>query len=278
MLKLVLSFALSTTALVAAVPQGPSLRCELVPGWSQQGENRAYTPDNLFEYMDGNAEGYLIYGFVKMTGISCTKGPVNLAIDISDMGDADSAYGMFTANRDPRRPSQKIGMGGQITQRRAIFAKGQYYVEVAANPEGDHTAALQEWTSALEKTVEGTSAPPAAISWFPTESLKSLRMVPESVLGLRLLKRGYAAQYDYGTAFLVLESSEESAAQVMQKLRVRFGETTPAKVADEAFQLNDAYLGRMCFFRKGRYIGGYAKVADGQDPAARAAALAGNIP
>jgi hypothetical protein len=278
MLKLVLSFALSATALVAAVPPEPALRCDLVPGWSQQGESRTYTPDNLFEYMDGNAEGYLIYGFVKMTGISCTKGPVNLAIDISDMGDADSAYGMFTANRDPRRPSQKLGMGGQIARRRAIFAKGQYYIEVAANPEGDHTAVLQEWTSALEKIEEGTSAPPAAISWFPAENLKSLRMVPESVLGLRLLKRGYAAEYDYGKAFLVLESSSEAAAQVMQKLRVRFGETTPAKVADEAFQLNDAYLGRMCVFRKGRYIGGYANVADGQETAALAAALAGNIP
>lgn len=277
MLKLVLCLGFSAIALMAVAPPERALRCELVPGWSQQGESRTFTADNLFEYMDGNAEGYLVYGFVRMTGISCTHGEVNLAIDISDMGDTDAAFGMFTANRDPRSPSQKIGMGGQISRRRAIFSKGQYYVEIAANPEGDRTAALQEWTSVLEKIVEGSSASPVAISWFPSESLKSLRLIPESVLGLRLLKRGYVAQYENGKAFVALESSDESATQVMQKLRARFGETAPAKVADEAFQLNDAYLGRICFFRKGRYIGGYSNVADGQDPTALAAVLAGNI-
>jgi hypothetical protein len=277
MTKLVFAFVFAMGTLIAAPPPGPSPRCDLVPGWSQQGEARAYTADNLFEYMDGNADGYQIYGFIKMTGITCTKGPVNFAIDVSDMGDADSAYGMFSANRDPRRPSEKIGTGGQIVPRRAIFAKGQYYVEVAANPEGDYTADLKEWSLALDKLVEGSSSLPVAISWFPVENQKSLRLIPESVLGLRLLKRGYAAQYDYGKAFLVMEASDESAVQVMQKLRARFGETTPATVADEAFQLKDAYLGRMCFFRKGRYIGGYTNVADGQDPVALAAVLAGNI-
>ena len=222
--------------------------------------------------------GYLLYGFVKMTGISCLKGPVNFTIDVSDMNQPDFAYGIFSANLDPRHPGDKIGAGGQIVPRRAMFAKGQYFVEIAANPEGDHTAALKEWTAALEKIVEGSSSIPAAISWFPAENQKSLRLVPESVLGLRLLKSGYAAQYDFGKAFVVLEESSESAAQVMQKLRARFADTTPAKVADEAFQLKDAYLGRMCVFRKGRYIGGYANVADGQDPVTWAATLAGRIP
>ena len=103
-------------------------------------------------------------------------------------------------------------------------------------------------------------------------------IVPESVLGLRLLKRGYVAQYDYGKAFLVLEASAESAGGVMQKLRARFGETASAKLADEAFQFTDKYLGKLCIFRKGRYIGGWGNVAEGQDPLALASALAAKVP
>jgi hypothetical protein len=34
----------------------------------------------------------------------------------------------------------------------------------------------------------------------------------------------------------------------------------------------------LCFFRKGNYIGGYANVADGQDPLALAKALAARLP
>ncbi len=227
--------------------------------------------------MDGNAEGYLIYGFVAMRGVTCTKGGVTFVIDISDMGDADSAYGIFSANRDLRKAASQIGMGGQIVPRRAIFAKGKYYFEIAANPEGDHTAALKEWTAALEKMVEGGTSLPTALAWFPAEKQQSLRLVPESVLGIRVLKRGYAALYDFGKAFMVTEASPESAGAVMQKLRERFGETTPAKVGDEAFQVNDKYLGRVCIFRKGRYVGGYANVAEGREPAALASALAAKV-
>jgi hypothetical protein len=278
MLKTICGFGLLACGLAAAADTAPVPSCTLVPGWTQKGEARSYVGDNLFEYMDGNAEGYLIYGFQSMQGVSCAKGEVTLVIDISDFGEADSSYGMFTANRDLRVPSANLGMGGQIVPRRAIFAKGQYYVEIAAGPEGDYTATLKEWMAAFEKVVPGTTATPAALLWFPAEKQQSLRLVPESVLGIRLLRRGYAAQYDFAKAFVVTEESAESAGPLMQKLRARFTDTTAAKVGDEAFQANDKYLGRLCFFRKGRYIGGYANVAEGQDPVALSVALAAKLP
>ena len=147
--------------------------------------------------------------------------------------------------------STKIGAAGQIAPRRALFVKGKYYLEIAANPEGDHSAALREWTAALEKIVEGSVDPPAALSWFPKEKQQSLRLVPESVLGIRALKRGYLGQYEFGKAFVVLEDSPESAAAVMQKLKTRFADATPAQIGDEALQVTDRYLGRVCMFRKG---------------------------
>jgi hypothetical protein len=269
--------ALLVAAAISATAAAAAPTCKLVPGWSQQGEARSYTADNLFEYMDGNAEGYLIYGFLKMQGVTCEKGGTTFVIDLSEFADPDSAYGMFSANRDPGQPVTKLGAGGQVVPRRGLFVKGKYYLEIAANPEGDHSAALREWTSAIEKTVEGSSALPAALSWFPEEKRQSLRLVPESVLGIRILKRGYVGQYEHGKAFLVTEESPETATALMQKLRARFGETTPAKIADDAFTANDRYLGKLCMFRKGRTIGGYANVADGADASALAAALAGKL-
>jgi len=273
MLKLVCGAGLFAGLLAAANPA-----CNLVPGWTPQGDPRSFAADNLFEYMDGNAEGYLLYGFQNMHGVTCLKGGVTLVVDISDFGDADSAYGMFCANRDLRQPPAKLGMGGQIVPRKAIFAKGPYYVEVAAEPEGDHTATLQAWTAALEKIAPGTNDPPVALSWFPAAGQQSLRLVPESVLGIRLLKRGYVAQYDFGKAFVVTEASPDSAAAVMQKLRERFGETAKAPIADDAFQVTDKYLGRVCIVRKGRYLAGYGNLADGQDAVKLATLLVSRLP
>jgi hypothetical protein len=273
LVRLASLFALIAGVLAAAPPA-----CSLVPGWTQQGDARSYQAENLFEYMDGNAEGYVLYGFQSMHGVTCVKNGVTLLIDVSDFGDSDSAFGMFSANRDLRLPAAKLGMGGQIVPRRAIFTKGQYYVEVAANPEGDHTSSLQSWTAALEKTVEGSNDPPLALSWFPSEKQQSLRLVPESVLGIRLLKRGYVAQYEFGKAFVVMEASAESASALMDKLRGRFAGTTAATIADDAFEMNDKYLGQVCIFRKGRYIAGYGNVAAGLDAVSLAKVLSSRLP
>jgi hypothetical protein len=273
-----LVLALAAAGVLGAADQAPVLSCNLVPGWSQAGPERTYVSQNLFEYMDGNAEGYLVYGFLEMRGVTCKKGEVTFVIDLSDFGGSDSAYGMFTSDVDGRLPTEKIGMNGQIVPRRAFFAKGRYFLEIGANPEGDYTAALKEWTAALDKIIPGSTTLPQAMAWFPTEQRQSLRLVPESVLGMRVLKRGYAAQYDYGKAFVVLEATPQSAAGVMDQLRKRFGQTSPATVADEAFLYSEKYLGRLCVFRKGKYIGGYAISKDGVDPVALSTALAANVP
>jgi len=252
--------------------------CTLVPGWTAQGKARSYTQDNLFEYMDGNAEGYVLYGFQTMQGVTCEKGGVTFVIDISDFGDADSANGMFSATHDPGQPLVKVGTSGQIVPRRALFVKGKYYAEIAANPEGDHTETLRQWIAALEKTLDGSSELPVALAWFPAEKQQSLRLVPESVLGISLLKRGYVAQYDAGKAFVVEEESVASATALMVKLRAKFVANTAAAVGDEGFLAADQYLGKLCIFRKGKYVAGYGNLADGQDGVALSTALAKRIP
>ena len=97
------------------------------------------------------------------------------------------------------------------------------------------------------------------------------------MLGLRLLKRGYVAEYDYGKAFVVFEDTPASAADVMQKLRERFGNTTPVKAGDEAFQAADQYLGKLCFIRKDKFIAGYSITVGGMDPVALSESLAAKV-
>ncbi|HUU13791.1 MAG TPA: DUF6599 family protein [Terriglobia bacterium] len=276
MKALMLAAAALAGAMAASAADIPN--CSLVPGWEQQGAARTYEADDLFEYMDGNAEGYLIYGFVRMRGVTCASGGDSILIDVSEMTDAESAYGIFTSNLDPARPVEKIGMGGQVQPRRAVFAKDKFYVELAANPDKDHTPALRAFVAEIEKRIAGRTDPPEALSWFPAEKLVSVRLIPESVLGLSALRRGYAAQYEYGKAFVVQEDSAGSAAAVMGKLRKRFDPTRAAQVADEAFKATDKYLGGICFFRKGRFIGGFANLSDDEDGPALARTLAARIP
>jgi hypothetical protein len=269
-----LAIAACTLATAAELP-----RCDVTPGWTQAGPTRLYAADNLYDYMDGNSEGYLIYGFKQMRGVTCKSGGVSFVVDISEMNDAEAAWGLYASNRDPRLPVEKLGISGQIVPQRGFFVKGTSFVEISASPTSiDHTAALRTFLMAVEKCVEGTTEAPGPVSWFPKEGLDqdSLRLIPQSVLGISLLKKGYIAKYDIGRAFVVHQASPDAATQVMQKLRDRFGSTTPVKTADEAFDGNDRYLGHLFIFRKGAYIAGFVNLTAPADKAVQS--LSGAIP
>jgi hypothetical protein len=216
-------FLLLVLALAAARAAAQDyVNCNYAPGWQQNGPARQYTAANLFDYKDGAAEGYLSFGFVQMTGITCKSGENTIDIDISEMKDADSAWGIFAANSDPQRPVASIGMAGQLEHQSASFAKGSRYVEiveVAVNPDADDSATMAAFTMGIARQLDGRDRPPDMLKWFPEEDLVSVRLVPESVLGLRELSRGYVAQYTQGQAFIVEEDSAQSAAAVLQSLR-----------------------------------------------------------
>jgi hypothetical protein len=257
------------------------LNCAFAPGWVQSGAQRQYVADNLYEYKDGAAEGYLIFGLVRMQGITCQSGGDTLDIDVSEMGDADSAYGMIAANLDPSMPIASLGMGGQVHRQTASFAKGKYYVEIvetAANPDKNQSAMLKALATAMLEHMEGRDTAPEALQWFPKEDLVSIRLVPVSVLGLSQLKRGYVAKYKQGQAFLVADDSPQAAAAVMKSLRERIGGDSPTQIGDEAFQSQGKYLDGICIFRKGRYVAGYANLPESQQAASQAAKLAARIP
>jgi len=269
---------LAVLVVASAAPAAEVAGCRLVAGWVQDGASRVFGADNLYEYLDGEAEGYLIYGFVRLHNTTCAKDEGTIVLDISEMIDSDAAYGIFTAHRNPGQSVLPIGMGGQVLPQLAIFAKDKYYIRIATNSDRDAREVLKAYATEMEKRIEGRSAPPETVSWFPQEKLVSIRLIPESVLGLSALRRGYVAQYKEGKAFIVEEESAKSASSVLEKLRGRFGKTARVDLADEGFQGKDRYLGGICFFRKGRHIGGYVNLPEPPSAANLAQALASRIP
>ena len=64
----------------------------------------------------------------------------------------------------------------------------------------------------------------------------------------------------------------------MNKLRARFDNSVPVKLADEAFEVKAPYLDGICIFRKGRVIAGYANLPDPQTATNQAAKLMERLP
>jgi hypothetical protein len=276
-----------TLLLLLAAPAEPAVfpapDCGIVPGWTQKGEVRSYDTETLFDYMDGNSEGYFAYGFTLMKGVTCTNEDGDqLVVDVSELGDPDRAWGFFVTNRDQRSPVEAIGSAGQVLPRKATFAKGRYYVEIAASPDKDHRTALRAFVDAMLPLVPGEAHVPEALSFFPAEGLEkdSVRLVPESVLGLRALRTGFVGRYPDGRAFVAIEKDDAAARAAIAKVRERFAATAApaAGLGDEGFTAQDQYLGSLVVFRKGARVAGVANVPAGKDGLPLAKALATRLP
>ena len=270
---------LVAAALLFALSEALPVDCKTVDGFAQEGGARSFDTETLFDYMNGSSEGYFAYGFRRLSGVTCTRGADRIVVDISEMGSSEEAWGMYMANRDGKQPSETIGSIGQVLPRRAVFVKGRFYVELQAEPARDHGPTLRAFVAAIEKGLEGETAPPTPLAWFPTEGLEaeSVRLVPESVLGIRVLRRGYVGTYDAGRAFVVTEETPEVASVTLAKLRDRFAGAA-AVLGDEAFSAKDNYLGDLLVFRRGRHVAGVVSIPSGKDGLALAKKLAERLP
>src|SRR5574340_658280 len=71
-----------------------------VPGWPARVESRTYTPQTLYECIDGAADLFLAYGFQTLTHGEYGADDAHLiTVDVYDMGAPLHAFGVFSSER-----------------------------------------------------------------------------------------------------------------------------------------------------------------------------------
>ena len=78
-------------------------------GSTAQAAASFYSPDNLYQYMDGGADIFILYGVRTLLHQEFRAGEVDVTVDIFDMRSSDTAFGMYAAERAPNYRFVKIG-------------------------------------------------------------------------------------------------------------------------------------------------------------------------
>ena len=70
-------------------------------GWTPKEEPKLFTKETLFDLMDGQSDAFFVYGFQKaaVQRFSNADG-VTLNVSVFQVDAADSAYGLFSVNRE----------------------------------------------------------------------------------------------------------------------------------------------------------------------------------
>ena len=98
----------------------------LLPGWALEGPIKKYTGEDLFEYINGEAELYVQFGFKILTaGLYLKDGndKLGIAADVYEMGSALEAFGIYANYRKPEAEPGKAEPKGLSVRRKGCFTR-----------------------------------------------------------------------------------------------------------------------------------------------------------
>ena len=245
-------------------------------GWLIFDEVKQFSPQNLYEQINGRASFFQAYDMVRMTYVSFVKDKeaakfINLSI--YDMGTPTNAFGVFSAERSQGEPPVNLGRAGYRSDANYFIWKGRYYIQIIGS---DATDEFQQVGMDLARKVTGF-LPDSGEQVWGLAALPLKDRIPDSIqyikvdaLGLDFMRNTYTADYRKGntavTVFLSRRDTTESAqAAVVRyaKYAEQYGKGIERLKSGEAEMLSCDMDGSYdVIFHKGRLIGGVSNVEE----------------
>ena len=222
-----------------------------------------YSPDNLYKYMDGGADIFVLYGVRTMLHMDVRAQAVDVSVDIFDMGSPDTAFGMYAAERSPDYNFVSIGTEGYWNSGILNFLLDRYYVKLSGFGNGAD-AVLATLARGISLKIGSNPAFPPLLARLPVEDRKphSEQYIPNDPLGHSFLGPAYAVAYSAGgqesKLYVTLARDEADARQRLQQLTAHFTKTGQCKAAPEiaegAIRAGNSFEGTVIAQASGRYL------------------------
>jgi hypothetical protein len=251
-------------------------------GWKWDFETEVYTPENLFEYINGEAEVYNDYSFIDMaTGshVRIDDAMASVTFDIYDMGTPLNAFGIYSNYRRPGLTFDEIGEEAIVSELNIRFFKGRFFVQLSAGSMDEVVRkAMRDYADRLAGVIRPADRP-VELSYLPGEGRAphTLKYLAKGLLGQAAFERSLQAVYNLPSgdceAFVVPKENEDDAVealgQFIQSLQ-RQGQLTDAYDFSRARQLltNTEYYGRVMTEVYGRFIVGVVRFSEQSEAAA----------
>lgn len=276
-LTVVAVMSIGSNGRIIASQSLPVIVAGLTPkGWQIYDEVKQFTPENLYEQINGRASFFLAYDMIRMTYASFTPGDETakfINLSIYDMGTPTDAFGVFSAERSQGEPQLNLGRAGYRSDANFFIWQGQYYIQIISSEATDE---FERIGMGLARKVTDFLLDSGGQVWG-LAALPLTDRMPQSVqyfkvdaMGLDFMGNTYTAAYRKGntlvTAFLSQRDSTESARATVVRYAShakRYGkgiERLKAGQVDLVFcDMGGSYD---VVFHKGRLIGGVSSVGD----------------
>ncbi len=203
-------------------------------GWNLADGPTEYLPENLYEYMDGAAPRFLVYGFRKLIHVRYELGGdllSSVTFDILDMGGKLGAFGIYRNGMPEGVVLQQWGTAGYRSGTVAAAWKDGIFVQASADDDRiDLIGMLERLMAGVCSEIAGDESLPAILNRFPSDGLVPLseRYTGADLFGHTFLPGGLTAEYQIdgqgAELFFSDLGSEVAASEAIASLRAYHSE------------------------------------------------------
>lgn len=234
-----------------------------ISGWKQSGEIQSFTPKTLFEYINGDADLYIMYDFQELKVAEyLNEKKASVIIDVYRHRTPTHAFGIYSQERLSNANYLDIGAQGYIEQNILIFLAGNYYVKINSfNTGAEDQEILLAFTKKVSENLGVKGKLPSILSSFPQEGKKnnSEKFISKNFLGYSFLHSAFTADYELSeTKFklFVIEGAEGNDCKEMIQKYFQQTRSPEKNIAEGRHTIKDPYHGEIELYWKGKYIWG----------------------
>lgn len=217
-----------------------------------------YTPDDLWDYINGGADSYNALGFSDLHIAEYTKGKkVSVKVEIYHHLNEDLAFGIYALERASSYNFVPIGVQGYSDEGMINFLKGSCYVKISTHSKSKKAIkAVDELAEKLEQIIDGSSEFPAILFDFPTEgkAVNEEMYIAENVIGHEFLSDAFRVNYNIdGRRFIIYLFTEEisgSLSEMVHEYLERL-DLDSESVSEGKYAFKDGYNGDIFLALKG---------------------------
>src|SRR6056297_855719 len=235
-----------------------------VEGWKVEVGDQVYTPENLWDLINGAADAYLSYDFKDLhTAEYSNDKDQTVKVYAFRHSSPTNTFGIYTQERNPDYEFLDIGAQGFKSPGALYFIKGSYYIQISTNDKPLYDK-LEPLARKIDESLEMDANLPEELNLMPSEGRieYSEKYIANDFLGYSYLHSAFVADYKQnGEEFqvFIMAPEEKEEVQTMLNQFLDTQEYPKDQRNKEVYRVDAKYIGSVLLYPSGKYLFGIKK-------------------
>ena len=240
-----------------------------IKGWKQSAEIQTFIPKNLYEYINGAADLYLMYDFQELKSAEyVNEKKASVIVDVYHHKTPTHAFGIYSQERLSNANFINVGAQGYVEEEILNFIAGPYYVKITGYKiESGGQEVFFSFAKKVLENLKEKGTLPTLLNSFPLEGKvkNSEKFVAKNFLGYSFLHSAFTADYELSgkkfKLFVIAPADKAECRNIIQKYLEQTGKTEKS-VAEGRRLIPDPHHGEIDLYWQGRYLWGTLSLTD----------------